>query len=157
MMVSHSLKSVTHHLIVQVIFWNDCVKYFISIHCDEMNLIHFIVYNCLRLFTFNFKITCLTIELPILSFKYLNYNEQIYNFVNCDYNCIRSNLASLDRNGKFNGLDINNAVNAFYENVFKIINTYCPVKTLYFSRYPHWFSHTLKKLNFDKKNSSQSI
>jgi hypothetical protein len=45
----------------------------------------------------------LTIELPILSFKYLNYNEQIYDFVNCNYNCIRSNLASLDWNGIFNG------------------------------------------------------
>jgi hypothetical protein len=88
----------------------------------------------------------LTIELPISSLKYLNYNEQIYDFVNCDYNCVRSNLASLDWNGIFNGLDINNAVNVFYEIVFKIINTYCPVKTLYFSKYPHWFS--LKKTNF---------
>jgi hypothetical protein len=32
----------------------------------------------------------LTIELHIFSFKYLNYNEQIYDFFNCDYNCIRS-------------------------------------------------------------------
>jgi hypothetical protein len=54
----------------------------------------------------------LTIELPILSFKYLNYNKKIYNFVNCDYNCIRSNLVLIDWNGIFNGLDINNPVNS---------------------------------------------
>lgn len=53
----------------------------------------------------------LTIELPILSFKYLDYNEQMYDFINCDYYCIRSNLALLDWNGIFNGLDIYDTVN----------------------------------------------
>ena len=61
----------------------------------------------------------LTIELPILSFKYLDYNEQIYDFIKYDYNCIRFNLALLDWNGIFNGLDIIDAVNKFYENFLK--------------------------------------
>lgn len=93
----------------------------------------------------------LSVELPILPFKYLEYNEQLYDFVNCDYNSIRSNLASLDWNGIFNGLDINDTVNIFYENVFKIINAYCPIKTVYLSKHPHWFSSSLKKLILDKK------
>jgi hypothetical protein len=93
----------------------------------------------------------LTIELPILSFKYLDYSEQMYDFINCDYNRIRSNLALLDWNGIFNGLDINDAVNAFYENIYKIINTCCQIKTLYLPKHPRWFSHSLKKLIFDKK------
>jgi len=37
-------------------------------------------------------------------------------------------------------LDINDTINIFYENVYKIINAYCPVKTVYLSNYPHWFS-----------------
>ncbi|KAF0694325.1 Reverse transcriptase domain-containing protein, partial [Aphis craccivora] len=68
----------------------------------------------------------LSLELPVLSFKYLEYNEQMYDFVNCDYNSIRSNLASLNWNGIFNGLDINDT-------------------------HPHWFSSSLKKLIRDKK------
>lgn len=75
----------------------------------------------------------------------------MYDFVKCDYNSIRSNLASLDWNGIFNGLNINDTVNIFYENVFKIINAYCPVKTVYLSKHPHWFSSSLKKLILDKK------
>ncbi|KAF0713286.1 putative RNA-directed DNA polymerase, partial [Aphis craccivora] len=86
----------------------------------------------------------------------LEYNEQMYDFVNCDYNSIRSNLASLDWNGIFNGLDINDTVNIFYENVFKIINTYCPVKTVYLPKHPHWFSSSLKKLIRDKKISHKA-
>lgn len=70
----------------------------------------------------------LTIELPILSFKYLDYTEQMYDFINCDYNRIRSNLALLDWNCIFNGLDINDAVNTFYKNVYKIINNYCELE-----------------------------
>jgi len=93
----------------------------------------------------------LSVELPILPFKYLEYNEQMYDFVNCDYNSIRSNLASLDWNGIFNGLDINDTVNIFYENIFKIINAYCPIKTVYLTKHPHWFSSSLKKLILDKK------
>ncbi|KAF0712458.1 putative RNA-directed DNA polymerase [Aphis craccivora] len=69
----------------------------------------------------------------------------MYDFVNCDYNSIRSNLASLDWNGIFN-------INIFYENVFKIIYTYCPVKTIYLPKHPHWFSSSLKKVIRDKKN-----
>lgn len=71
----------------------------------------------------------LTIELPILSFTYLDYNEQMYDFFNYDYNCIIFNLSSLDWNCIFNDLGINDAVNVFYENIFKIINIYCPIKT----------------------------
>jgi len=83
---------------------------------------------------------------------YLDYNKTNYDFINCDYNKIRFNLAMLDWNGIFYGLDINSAVNVFYDNVFKIINTNCPFKTLYLSKHPHWLSSSLKKLIFDKKN-----
>jgi len=38
----------------------------------------------------------LTIELSILSFKFLVYNDQVYYFVNFDYNSIIFNLALLD-------------------------------------------------------------
>jgi len=59
----------------------------------------------------------LTLELPTLSFKYLEYNEQMYEIKNCDYNSFILNLASLDWNGIFNNLDINNVVNKFDENI----------------------------------------
>jgi len=81
----------------------------------------------------------------------------MYDFISYDYNRIRSNLALLDWNGIFNGLDINDAVNTFYENVYKIINNYCQIRTLYLPKHPHWFSHSLKKLIFDKKNCSWNI
>lgn len=45
----------------------------------------------------------------------------MYDFVNCDYNSIKSNLVLLDQNGIFNSLDVDDAVNIFYENVFKTI------------------------------------
>lgn len=79
----------------------------------------------------------LTIELLYKSVTYLEYNEQMYDFVSCDYNSMKSNLASLDWNDIINSLDINDAVNVFYKNVFKIINTYYSVKILYFLKHPH--------------------
>jgi len=37
----------------------------------------------------------LSFELPVLSFKYLEYNEQMYDFVNCDYNIVGMLYTSL--------------------------------------------------------------
>lgn len=44
---------------------------------------------------------------------------------------IKSDLALLNWKGIFNSFDINDAVNAFYEYNFKMINVYCSVKKLY--------------------------
>jgi len=60
---------------------------------------------------------------------------------------IRYNLASLDWNGIFNDLDINDTVNIFYENVFKIINTYCSIKTVYLPKHPSLVQQFFKEIN----------
>lgn len=93
----------------------------------------------------------LLIKLSVLFLEFLDYKEQIYDFKNCDYNIIRSNIASIDWNGLLKCLNINEAVSIFYKNIFKIINLHCPKKYLYTPKHPLWFSGTLKNLIFKKK------
>jgi hypothetical protein len=63
------------------------------------------------------------------------YNDTVYNYVNCDYNSKSSSLANINRNLVFNGLHINDAVNVFYCNVFKIIDRYCNKITYFASKH----------------------
>lgn len=45
----------------------------------------------------------LSVELPILSLEFLDFNEHVYDFIDFSYNNIRSRPALLDWNGIFNG------------------------------------------------------
>lgn len=89
----------------------------------------------------------LDISLLVLSVNYLEYKEYIYDFYHCDYNCIISLIASVDWNGTFNDLCINNTVDIFYSLLHDIINTKCSKICQFFSSCPLWFSSELKKIN----------
>lgn len=99
----------------------------------------------------------LKITLPVMSEHYLPYNEVVYDFLNCDYNDIRSSLASIDWNGALKNLNINKAVDIFYEILFDIINSFCHKTCLHTPKHPIWFSKNLKQLIFSKKISSHKI
>lgn len=81
----------------------------------------------------------------------LYYNESKYDYVNCDYNIIRSSLANVNWDLVFKDLHINEAVNIFYYNVFKTINSNCNKITYFASKHPIWFSSFLKNLIYRKK------
>jgi hypothetical protein len=86
----------------------------------------------------------LNISLPVESVEYIDYKEQIYDFRHCDYNYIRTLIATVDWNSTFNNLCINNAVDIFYSNIYKIIDSTCPKIYKFSSNYPTWFSSILK-------------
>lgn len=60
----------------------------------------------------------LTVELPVLSFKFLYFNVQVYDFINYNYNNVKSYLPLLDWNGIYFNDSLNDAVNSFYENIY---------------------------------------
>jgi len=61
----------------------------------------------------------------------LYFNESVYDYLNCDYNIIRSSLASVNWHCVFNNLQINDAINAFYSIIFEIIDSYCIKKNIF--------------------------
>lgn len=65
--------------------------------------------NSLVPLDFNYH-PALDISLPVVSIEYLDYKEQIYDFRHCNYNYVRSLIATVDWNGIFNNLCINNAL-----------------------------------------------
>lgn len=93
----------------------------------------------------------LLIKLSVMFIESLDYKEKIYDFINCDYYNIISDIASLDWNGILDCSDVNVAVEIFYKNILKIINLRCPIKYLYLPKYSLWFSTRLKQLIFKKK------
>lgn len=64
----------------------------------------------------------------------------MYDLMHCKYYNIRSHVVSINWNGIFNKLNINDAVHNFYENIFRIIDSLCPKKYLCITKYPLWFS-----------------
>jgi len=56
--------------------------------------------------------------------KPLHFNETTYDYLSCDYNIIRSSLASTNWDCVFNNLLINDAVHVFYDIIFEIIDTH---------------------------------
>lgn len=80
-------------------------------------------------------------------------NEFIYDFSQCNYNVIRSQLASIDWPVIFKDQCINSAVTNFYINIFKIIDINCTKKQVYNNiiKFPVWFSSILKDFIFKKK------
>jgi hypothetical protein len=63
--------------------------------------------------------------------KPLDFNETIYDYLNCDYNIIRSSLASTNWDRVFHNLQINDVVHVFYDIIFEIIDTQCTKKTFF--------------------------
>lgn len=78
----------------------------------------------------------LKIELAISLVECLSHCEQFYDFINFNYDSIRSSIALLDWNVIFNGLDINDAVNVFYDYIFIIINNFFPLKIIHSNKQP---------------------
>ncbi|XP_060861783.1 uncharacterized protein LOC132938784 [Metopolophium dirhodum] len=94
----------------------------------------------------------LKIPLPLSSTKNnLYYNEIVHDFISCDYNAIRSCMASTDWSCTFKDLHINEALDIFYSRLHDIIDVHCQKKRMFFLKYPLWFSKTLKQLIFSKK------
>lgn len=94
----------------------------------------------------------LKITLPLSSTKEnLYYNEIVHDFISCDYNAIRSCMASTDWSCTFKDLHINEALDIFYSKLHDIIDIHCQKKRMFSSKYPLWFSKTLKQLIFSKK------
>lgn len=91
------------------------------------------------------------IKLSVLVIKCLDYKEQIYDFLTCDYFKIISSIASVDWNGLLECLNINEAVDIFYTIIFEIIDLHCSKKYLCTPKLPLWFSGILKRLIFKKK------
>lgn len=78
----------------------------------------------------------LVIKIPVLSTNILMYNEKRYNFINCDYSRIKSNLAEIYWDSTFKDLCINKTVNVFYKNIFNVIHLSCPNKYVYSTNHP---------------------
>lgn len=61
----------------------------------------------------------LSVRFPLLTFNFEDFNQRVYDFINCEHKNIKSILVLLDWGGIFYGLCINDAINAFfYENIF---------------------------------------
>jgi len=103
------------------------------------------MYHPALLITFPFSENCIPLQC----------NEFIYDFSLCNFNVIKSQIASIDWPIVFKDQCINSAVSSFYNIIFEIIDKNCTKKLVgiynYISKYPVWFSSTLKDLIFKKK------
>lgn len=81
----------------------------------------------------------------------MHFNETRYDYLNCDYNIIRSFLASTNWDRVFHNLQINDAVHVFYDIIFEIIDTHCTKKTFFNNKCPIWSSPMLKNVIYKKK------
>lgn len=80
----------------------------------------------------------LLINLSVIFIELLDYKEKMYDFINCDYSNIISDIASLDWNGILNCSNVNVAVNNFFGSNFKIIGLRCLTKYMYTSKFLLW-------------------
>jgi hypothetical protein len=75
----------------------------------------------------------------------LHFNETVYDYLNCDYNIIRSSLASTNWDHVFHNLQINDAVHVFYDIIFELYQ-----KKFFNNKYPICFNPILKDLIYKK-------
>lgn len=117
----------------------------ISVSCETDTLLPIdYMYHPALLITFPISENCIPLQ----------YNESIYDFSLCNFNVIKSQIASIDWQTVFKDLCINSAVSSFYSIIFVIIDKNCTKKQVYISKYPVWFSSILRDLIFKKKNCS---
>ena len=97
----------------------------------------------------------LTFEcLPIINqSQNLNFEYQKNNYNKANYDSINLNIDSHDWKSLFQDCNIEEAVNKFYLEIFKIIDTYVPKITIKSSDYPVWFDLEIIKLILEKKIS----
>lgn len=78
---------------------------------------------------------------------------QVYDFRNGNYNDLNFYLSSVDWEQYFDGLELDEQVNIFYEILFYAINTFIPQKIIKTrnNKYPCWFDQSLIKLCKEKK------
>jgi len=55
----------------------------------------------------------------------LHFNESMYDYLNCDYNIIRSSIATINFDRVFHNLQIYDAVKMFYDIIYEIIDSHC--------------------------------
>lgn len=96
----------------------------------------------------------LEISLPILlEEKFLDTSHHFYNFRKANYSPIRKFLSSFDWPNTFCYLDIETAVNTFYDALhFSVIN-FIPKSCFRASKYHPWFTSELKNLVLAKKRA----
>jgi hypothetical protein len=82
-----------------------------------------------------------------------NRDQSFYNFSKADYNSISTFLEIFDWSSTFKPLDINSAVNAFYDALHKVVIDFVSKCKYSFSSFPPWFTKELKKLVILKKQA----
>lgn len=74
-----------------------------------------------------------------------------YRFIEADYVKINNDLKSIHWSTILNGLSTEEAINIFYENLYKIIREHVPSRPVQSGEFPIWFSRPLVHL-FKNKN-----
>ena len=86
----------------------------------------------------------LKIKEKIYNYKKANYNNRILEMNKINWNLILNN----------NNNNVDTSVEIFYNEIFKLINTYVPKTTISVSNFPSWYSYELKKSIILKKKKS---
>jgi len=78
-------------------------------------------------------------------------HDLIYDYYNCDYIKIVKSIGDSLSTLSLNSYNIDETVEQFYSILYKSINNYVPMKFIYNTSYPVWYSKLLKSLIKDKK------
>ena len=81
--------------------------------------------------------------------------EKVFNFVEADYDGLNCYYGSLNWDVLLSGDDINSMVDTFYDNLYKGMNLFIPIRTIKLgsSKYPSWFNSDLINLINRKKDA----
>lgn len=79
------------------------------------------------------------------------FNDTLFDYINCDYNIIRSLLAIINLHRLFHNLQFNGVINMLYDIIFKTIDSHCRKKTFFNNKYPIWFSSKIIDVIYMKK------
>lgn len=99
----------------------------------------------------NFHYPTFSISCPNLLIKPLPFSEASYDFQSGNYTDLIIYLSSIDWNSLFKTLDINQAVECFYNLIYDTIHKNISIITLHKSSFPQWFFSDMKNLVFEKK------
>lgn len=83
----------------------------------------------------------------------LSQNRRIYDFAKCNYVELKTFLSNVDWSFILSESAIDTATEHFYNILLEGISFSTPLKRIYRSSYPVWFSNELKALTIDKKKA----
>lgn len=92
----------------------------------------------------------LNISLDCIQFDLLQVPESVYDFKNCNYIDIINFLGYSISNQIFNSSDVNILTNQLYSTVYQAVENFVPIKYLFQSSFPNWYSKNLKSLIREK-------